>query len=111
MAGGYLASRDHVLFGAPGKGRAILAVSCIAIVGLFYLSSILPQGAARSPVALVVALAYRTYARFAFESAITQRRGEGWLQYSWWRTFGLSLAFLLVMILLAVAAVLSLRLS
>lgn len=111
LAGGYLASRDHALFGAPGKGRAILIVSCIAVVGLIYLGSVLPDQTPRSPVALLVAIAYRSYASYAFDPAIAQRRSEGWLQYSWWRTLALSLAFLLAIVLLAVAAVFSLRLS
>ena len=111
LAGGYLASRDHALFGAPTKGRTVLMVSCIAIIGLIYLGSILPDQTPRAPLALLVAAAYRWYATYAFAPGIAQRRSDGWIPYSWWRTVGLSLGFLLGSFLLVAVAVFGLKIS
>ena len=109
LAGGYLASRDHAVFGAPGKGRRVLIVSCIAIIGLIYLGSILPDQTPRAPLALLVAAGYHWYATYAFASGIAQRRSDGWIPYSWSRTVGLSLAFLLGSLLMVVIAVFGLK--
>lgn len=105
LAGGYLASRDYALFGEPGKGRAMIIVSCIIIVGLIYIGSLLPERTPRSGVPFIVALGYRVYASYAFAPAITHRKSEGWLQYSWWQTLGLSLLFLVAILVIAVVAV------
>ena len=111
LAGGYLASRDYALFGEPDKGRVVIIVSCIIIVGLIYIGSVLPERTPRSGLAFIVAIAYRAYASYALEPAIAHRKSEGWLQYSWWRTLGLSLLFLVAILAIAVAAVSMLNLS
>jgi hypothetical protein len=110
LAGGYLASRDHALFGAPGKGRWTLLASAAVVVGLIYFGSLLSKGTLQSVLPFVVAIAYRVYAQYAFDPTITERRAKGWVQFSWWRTAGISLAFLMAILALALAAV-SLNLS
>lgn len=109
LAGGYLASCDHTFFGAPARGRATLIVSCIVIVASLYVGSRLPDEATRSVLPLLVAIAYRIYATYAFDSTIAQRKSEGWLQFSWWRTVGISLVFVAALLALAVVAVLLFR--
>jgi hypothetical protein len=110
LAGGYLASRDHTLFGAPDKGRWILLASAVVVVGLIYVGSLLSKGTLQSLLPFVVGIAYRVYAQYAFDPTINQRRAEGWVQFSWWRTAGISLAFLVAILALALVAV-SLNLS
>ncbi len=105
LAGGYLASRDHALFGRPDKGRLVLICSCAAIVGLLYLGSRVPPNDGRTVLPLLAVIAYRLYATYAFDSAISQRRSEGWLPYSWWRVVGISLAVLIALLVLILAAV------
>jgi hypothetical protein len=105
LAGGYLAASDHTAFGAPDKGRWVLLASAVVIVGLIYMASFLPDEAPYSGLPFLVAILYRIYAQYALEPAIAQRRAEGWLQFSWWRAVGISLAFLAGVLALAVAAV------
>ena len=105
LAGGYLASRDYALFGHPEKGRIILIISCAAIIGLLYLGSIVPLQASRTALPFIAVIAYRVYATFAFDPTIAQRKSEGWLQYSWWRAIGISLAVFIAMLLLMFVAV------
>jgi hypothetical protein len=105
LAGGYLASRDHTFFGAPGKGRWTLLASAAVVVGLIYVGSLLSRGALQSGLPFVVAIAYRVYAQYAFDPTISQRKEQGWLQFSWWHTTGISLAFLVAILALAFAAV------
>jgi hypothetical protein len=109
LAGGYLASRDYALFGAPDKGRWTLVASAAAVVGLICIGSLLPKGAAQL-LPLLIPIAYRIYAQYAFDPTIAQRRAQGWLQFSWWRIVGISLAFLAAILLLAVVA-LTIRLA
>jgi len=103
LAGGYLASRDHTLFGDPGKGRLALVISSVVIIVLLYLGSILPPQNARSGLPFLAVIGYRVYSAYAFDSTIAQRRSEGWLQYSWWRAVGISLVILMAMIAIIVA--------
>jgi hypothetical protein len=105
LAGGYLASCDHALFGHPEKGRVILIISCVAIIGLLYLGSIVPPQASRTALPFIAVVAYRVYATYAFDPTIAQRKSEGWLQYSWWRAVGISLAVLIAMLVLMFIAV------
>ena len=94
LAGGYLASRDHALFGHPEKGRIILIISCVAIIALLYLGSIVPPQASRTALPFIAVIAYRVYATYAFDPTIAQRKSEGWLQYPWWRAVGSRWPFL-----------------
>jgi hypothetical protein len=108
LAGGFLIASDHTAFGAAGKGRAALLVSCLVIVGGVFLQNALgsqldPAGA--SMVAGFVAGIYGVYARFALTADITRRRGAGWVPHTWSRVLGISLGFLAaIVLLLALAA-------
>jgi hypothetical protein len=89
----------------------MLIVSCIIIVALIYIGSLLPERTPRSMVPFIVAITYRSYASYVFEPAIARRKSEGWLQYSWWHTLGVSLLFLLAILVIAVVAVYLFKLS
>jgi hypothetical protein len=89
----------------------MIIVSCMIIVGLIYVGSLLPERTPRSGVPVLVAIGYRLYAGYAFEPAIAHRKSEGWLQYSWCHTLGLSLLFLVAILVIAVVAVSGLKLS
>jgi hypothetical protein len=104
LAGGYLASRNYALFGEPGKGRLVLIVSAVAIIGLLYIGSLLPPQSANSALPFIAVIAYRVYAAYAFDAPIARRKGEGWTQYSWWHVTAISLAILVAMLALIVVA-------
>ena len=108
LAGGYLAAHDHTLLGEPGKGRVTLAVSCVVIVLLLYLGSVLPERSPTSILPFAVALGYRYYASFAFDAVLSRKSAEGWVQQSWWRAVGLSFAFLAAMVAIIALAVITL---
>jgi hypothetical protein len=60
----------------------------------------MPPHASRSAWAFLIAIGYRWYAESAFGTQISNRRAEGWTQYSWWQVIGLAVAFLAGMLLL-----------
>lgn len=107
LAGGYLASRDHAVFGAQGRARATLALSALLLCGLLYVSHLLPPHASGTPIAAAVAFGYRWYASVAFDGEIARRRAAGWVAYSWWRAIGISLALMAAMFLLIVLALIA----
>ncbi len=107
LAGGYLASRDHALFGSQGRARATLAVSALLLCGLLYVGHLLPPQASGTPIAVGVAFGYRWYAGVTFDGEIAQRRAAGWLAYSWWRVIGISLLVMAAMFLLVYLALLA----
>ena len=107
MAGGYLIASDHSAFGAAGRGRATLVISCLVIVGGVALQSALGDRfnpADGSVVAGLVAGCYGVYARVALTGEIARRGGLGWLPHSWLRVLGISLGFLAAMLLLVALA-------
>ncbi len=107
LAGGYLIAADHSAFGAAGKGRVALIVSCLVIVGGVVLQSALANHldpADGSIVAGLVAGFYGVYAQVAFTTEIARRRGLGWQAHSWLRLVGISLGFFVAMILMIVLA-------
>jgi hypothetical protein len=89
----------------------MIMVSGIITVGLIYVGTLLPERTARSGVPVLVAIGYRVYASYAFEPAIALRKSEGWLQYSWGHTLGLSLLFLVAILVIAIVAVSGFKLS
>jgi hypothetical protein len=111
MAGGYLAARDHTLFGSPGRGRWVLLASVAVIMGLLYIAGPQPEEGPSLGLPFLVAILYRIYAQVALDPLIAQRRTQGWLPFSWWRAVGISLAFLAGVLTLAVAAVVLLKAS
>lgn len=102
LAGGYLISRDHSLFGSPKKAMAALLWSFVVFLGTIGLGYALPEHSSGTIPAAIVAGLYRWYAKEAFQGAITQRQQQGWLRYSWWRVLGLSVEFLVLMLVLLV---------
>jgi hypothetical protein len=111
MAGGYLAARNHTLFGSPGRGRWVLLASVAVIMGLLYIAGPQPEEGPSLGLPFLVAILYRIYAQVALDPLIAQRRTQGWLPFSWWRAVGISLAFLAGILTLAVAAVVLLKAS
>lgn|ERR1700681_1807221 len=105
LAGGYLVSRDHSLFGSPKKARATLLWSCVVLIGMIGLGYSLPEHSSETIPAAIVAGMYRWYAKESFQSTITQRQNQGWLRYSWWRVVGLSVGILVLMLALLVVFV------
>jgi hypothetical protein len=101
LAGGYLFSRNYSLFGFPKKAKAALLWSLAVSIAAIGLGFALPAHTSRTVPAAIVAGMYRWYAREAFQSAIAERQAQGWLRYSWWRVAGLSVAFLVLIIVLA----------
>jgi hypothetical protein len=108
MAGGFLISADHSAFGAAGKGRVALVVSCLVIVGIFMLQG---AGADRldpvdgSIIAGFIAGLYGVYARVALAAEIASRHTAGWVPHTWPRVLGTSFAFLAaILLLLSLAA-------
>jgi hypothetical protein len=99
LAGGYLASRNHALFGTQRKARTTLALSALLVCGLLYVSSLALPHASGTPIAAAVAGGYRWYAGATFDGEIAQRRAAGWLAHSWWRVMGISLLVLVAMLL------------
>jgi hypothetical protein len=111
MAGGYLIASDHSAFGAAGKGRLTLSVSCLVIVGSALLERALGDRldpAAGLVLAFLVAGFYGVYARVALGGEFARRRGLGWLPHPWSRVLGISLGFFVAMVLLVALAASSL---
>lgn len=107
MAGGFFIAADYSAFGAAARGRAALAVSCLLIVaGVLLQSHFAPQldPEAAPMVAGLIAGLYGVYARAAFTAEIGRRRGAGWAQHDWARVIGISLAFLVAAVLIALTA-------
>jgi len=101
LAGGYLFSRNYSLFGSRKKAKIALLWSLAVSVAAIGLGFALPAHTSRTVPAAIVAGMYRWYAKEAFHGTIAERQAQGWLRYSWWRVVGLSVAFLVLMILLA----------
>ncbi len=108
MAGGFLIGADHSAFGAAGKGRVALVISCLVIV-----AGVLLQGenAAKidpvdgSIIAGFVAGLYGVYARMALSAQIASRSTAGWVPHTWPRVLGISFAFMAaILLLLSLAA-------
>jgi hypothetical protein len=108
MAGGFLIAGDHSAFGAAGKGRVTLGISCLVIVAV-----VLLQGAGAdkldpvdgSIIAGLVAGLYGVYARVALTAQIASRRTAGWVPHTWPRVLGISFAFMAaILLLLSLAA-------
>jgi hypothetical protein len=107
LAGGFLIASDYSAFGAAGKGRVTLVISCLVIVGGVLLQSAFASRldpADGSIVAGLVAGLYGVHARVALMGEIARRRGLGWQSYSWSRALGISLGFFAAMILLLLLA-------
>jgi hypothetical protein len=100
-AGGYLFSRNYLLFGSPKKAKTALLWSLAVSVAAIGLGFALPEHTSRTLPAAIVAGMYRWYAKEAFQGTIAERQAQGWLQYSWWRVVGLAVAFLVLIIVLA----------
>ncbi|MBS0580347.1 MAG: hypothetical protein JSR36_13920 [Proteobacteria bacterium] len=107
MAGGFFIAGDYSAFGAAGRGRAALIVSCLVIVAGVLLQGNLtaqmdPEDA--SIVAGLIAGLYGVFARAAFTAEIGRRRGAGWTQHDWARVIGISMGFLVATLLLVALA-------
>ena len=100
LAGGFLALRNHVLFGAPTKAIVVSVVSVVVLIGAIIAGVMMPPHASRSAGAFLITIGYRWYSESAFASQISNRRVEGWSRHSWWRAIGISVAFLAGMLLL-----------
>jgi hypothetical protein len=94
LAGGFLARRNHILFGAPTKATVISVVSVVVLIGAIIAGFMMPPHASRSAGAFLVAMGYRWYAESAFGAQISNRKTEGWTRYSWWQVIVISVAFL-----------------
>ena len=94
LAGGFLARRNHILFGAPTKAIVVSVVSVVVLIGAIVAGMMMPPNASRSAGAFLVAIGYRWYAESAFAAQISSRKAEGWGQHSWWQVIGISVAFL-----------------
>ncbi len=109
MAGGFFIAGDYSAFGAAGRGRAAIALSCLVIVGGVVLQSSLALQM-DPPDALIVAglIAglYGVFARAAFTGEIARRRGEGWVAHDWARVIAISMGFLVATLLLVAFAAL-----
>ena len=100
LAGGYLLSRNYSLMGLPKKAKAALAWSVGILICTIGLGYALPAHSGRIGIAAGVAGMYRWYAKQAFEGPIAERQQSGWVQYSWWRVFAVSLGFLVLVVAL-----------
>ena len=107
LAGGFFLAGDHSAFGAPGRGRAALMISCLVIVGTVLLQGgpdKLEMGDALLLAGFVAGL-YGVYARLALTAEIARRHTAGWLPHSWARVIGIALAFCVAgLLLIALAA-------
>jgi disulfide bond formation protein DsbB len=101
LAGGYLFSRNYSLFGSPKKAKNALLWSFAVSVAAIGLGFALPAHTSRTVPAAIVAGMYRWYAKDAFQETIAERQAQCWLRYSWWRVVGLSVAFLVLIVVLA----------
>jgi hypothetical protein len=101
LAGGYLFSRNYSLFGSPRKAKIALLCSLAVSVAAIGLGFALPAHTSRTAPAAILAGMYRWYAKAAFQATIAERQAQGWLRYSWWRVVGLSVTFLVLIVLLA----------
>ena len=101
LAGGYLFSRNYSLFGSPKKAKTVLLWSLAVSVAAIGLGFALPAHTSRTVPAAIVAGMYRWYAKEAFQGTIAERQAQGWLRYSWWRVVGLSVGFVVLIIVLA----------
>jgi hypothetical protein len=106
LAAGYFYSRDHVLFGSPGKAKASLIWSVAFMCGLFAVGIFLPAHGSGTGFAIGSAVVYRWTAKQAFDKAISLRRDQGWVAYSWWRVVGLSIIGLILSLAIAFVLVL-----
>jgi hypothetical protein len=100
LAGGFLALRNHILFGAPTKATVTAAVSVVILIFAIIAGLMMPPHVSRSAGAFLIAIGYRWYAESAFGAQILNRRVEGWTQHSWWQVIGIAVAFLAGMLLL-----------
>ena len=105
LAGGYLISRDHSLFGSPKRAKATLVWSAVALICMLGLGYALPEHASRAIPSAILAGWYGWYAKRSFQGTIAQGRSQGWVRYSWWRVVALSAGFLLLMFALLVILV------
>jgi hypothetical protein len=94
LAAGYFYSRDHILFGSPGKAWTSLVLSGVILCCLFAFGISFPSFARHGneiiPPAIIAGM-YRWFAQKTFDQAISLRRDKGWTAYSWWRAIGLSI--------------------
>jgi hypothetical protein len=106
VAGGFLALRNHILFGAPTKAIIVGVVSGVVAIGAIVAGVMMPPHVSRMACAFPIVIAYRWYAESAFGGQISNRKGEGWAQYSWRRVVGFSVAFLAGVVLLGTVGIL-----
>ena len=99
VTSGYLSYRNHSMFGDRSKARLALAAGVGLCVALVALGFNLPEGKSGTALAGAVAGGYRWCGQSAFASEIARRNGEGWRPQSWWHVLGLSLAFLVALLL------------
>jgi hypothetical protein len=105
LAGGFFASRDHVVFGAKRKATATLLVSTAIVAAGVAIGSRIQPNTGTTVIAVAIAVAYRWYAEIAFAPEIARRSPQGWTRQSWWAVVGISLAFLGGLLLLVLTAV------
>jgi|SRR5580704_5291196 hypothetical protein len=99
IAGGYLVSRNHALFGAPRRALIALLVSGVVLLGVFALGLLAPQ-ASRILPPIIIAILYRSYAEHKFSQPIARSLEQGWMPYSWWRVVGITIVLFLSSIIL-----------
>jgi hypothetical protein len=106
LAGGFLALRNHILFGAPTQAAIVGVLSGVVAIGAIVAGVMMPPHVSRMACAFPIVIAYRWYAESAFGGQISNRKGEGWAQYSWWRVVGISVAFLAGVVLFGIVGIL-----
>jgi hypothetical protein len=104
LAGGFLTSRDHALFGASHKATATMLISTCIVVAAVALGSRMQPNAGETAIAALIAIGYRWYAHFAFTPEISLRQSRGWSRQSWWQVIWISLAFVLGLALIVIVA-------
>lgn len=110
LAGGFMVSRNHALFGSPAKAKAALLWSVVVLVCAVGAAYALPGRRTGTLPAIIVAALYRWYAQEAFQKIIDERRAQGWLQYSWWRVVLVPLACIALIVVLGTVSLVLYRL-
>jgi hypothetical protein len=107
LAAGYFYSRDHILFGSPGKARTSLILGGVLLCCLFAIGISFPPRHGHEmnemlPPAMIAGM-YRWFAQKTFDETISLRRGQGWTAQSWWRVVGLATVGLILTLAISIA--------
>ncbi|HKE92788.1 MAG TPA: hypothetical protein VKB34_00665 [Povalibacter sp.] len=108
IAAAWFAAANFRVIGQPIKARRIVLWGVLATILVIGLAFVLPNSTPHSVLPLAYSFGVRALAENAFKAVLQDHSSAGGRKGSWWRVVGVSILFLLPIIVCLVGVVLAL---